>query len=364
MTTSIFFPKTLSYVKNKAKQLKKAFPGLPLSVAQEATAKALGFRGWFDCSSRLKERTPQTAVLLDLPTQRIARLRRHQQYCALVDTGYISSSDAEGFVRCWSLTSNQPATHLSEFQTVYTEFKEVLSLPEQEQKNIEQDFKFFTEGVAWGLLSKYNYYALDSKHFRALPACVRGNSSVYLDFEIGKVLSLFFHNIFTEKDRKAAKVYLARFQPWLHELILGEPPKNFTGMTIKAMQAEAKRYPKGWYPLSCRIDFERMGRDDDCYVPAITGAKYLAFLESKGEIESSSVRWFRMKYRHAENHFGRLRYLKGIYGTGEMVLPEALIESCEPFYHSPFKHGPLWDIEFSTSTEGGGLKLSDEIEWE
>ena len=52
MATSPFAFSSDNLPRLKAKQLSKTFPFLKLSAAQEATARALGYASWYECTHR------------------------------------------------------------------------------------------------------------------------------------------------------------------------------------------------------------------------------------------------------------------------------------------------------------------------
>jgi len=367
MSNFIFYPEKIGFVKNKAKQLQKAFPGLPHSTSQEITAVALGFQGWFDCASRLKKDTNIASLYDEQIAPPLFIDRRHQQFCALVDSGYVAPADAEYFVRCWGLTSEQPATGLSEFATTYTEFLD--DMRDFESGTLSSDSHYadkpewIADGIVLGHDIKYTYYALDAQRFHALPPYIRGNSSAFLRYETGYWLSLSFKDVFSDEDRKHALDDLSR-NPLHTEWATGRVTDEEPFFSLKQMRKVAEKHPDSWFPLSVRLNMssdDAYKNDPFCYVPALQGEHFIHYLDNQGDLKLDWVQWFQMRRRDALNNIGWIPY-SGMTINPDIRLPENLITPCKPYYHSPFKHGPMAEFEYNTAIEGGGFRTIDELD--
>lgn len=373
MQPHIFTPDSVAFVKNKAKQFQRAFPGLSLATAQNATAIALGYQSWFDCKKRLDGSNISRPVYDEELSHSDRIERRHHQFCSLVDNAPIAPVDAEHFIRVWNLTSTSPATLLSEFETPFHELKSALTRYQSNPKQWEdinykgEDIdppKNITDGVILGGFPdlKYPYYALDSKRLESIPLGIRGNASMFLEFEEGHLIRHLLGNEIAGKSGGVNDfIEIKEEYPYQYQWLTGG---NFnihdTLPDYYELLEDATDNPMDWYALSFRQEIS--GRElptKETYIPALKGNEFAEYLRNKGALKFKNVTWFRLRDdKHILDFMppfdsDKISWLK--------LTPDH-IEPCKPVYHSPFKHGPMKDVEYLLGMEGSGMFLDQELE--
>lgn len=375
-----FIPATPDFVKKHAKQLKAAFPGLPLTKAQEATARALGFTSLFDCMARLSgTRLPRSEPDEAIPISSKLQ-RRHTQIRSLVDFAGLPAHDVGEFVRRWKLTADAPST-LSRFCTVYAEMDVNIRAIESGKMTLDQAHEFYDfhdsgniprrvgDGIVHGPYGhKYEYLALNLHMLLSVPVYMRGNASIFLDFEDGgAAVVLTFPECFEQHKEFSttnALQYLAEHNSWIYEWHTGRPAPDFHGITLSEMLTAARERPDDWYALSCRYIAGDTPSELRYAIPALKGADFVRFIENQGSLLGLDLKWFSPTDDGVVYDLVELRYGNFIQDERRRAnrLDPQRIRQCEPFYDSPFKHGPMHGHEFDTLIEGGGMRLSDEIE--
>ena len=366
-----FTPESINYVKNKAKKLQKANPGMELSLAQEATSCALGYQSWFDCQHRLRGATENGRSGFDedllLPE---FYARRHHQYCKLVEVGKLPPGHAEIVVRAWGLSSKNPSAHYQQLQHPLTEL--LADISAVEAGNIDWELtgwdsppEIISNHIALGHIAgaKRRYYVLDHWAYNQLPAYMRGNGMAFLDFESGLALGLFFPELKSLADEGGA--YLSQHAPYHYDWYLGRQGHQGRldrNVSLGELRATVARSPAEWFPLSFRTVFNSEGdfSNDKEYIVALKGREFAQFIEEKGELSLADTQWFLVPKEQKRN------YMPG-FSAKESFLNALQIddlEACPPVYHSPFKHGPMDVFEYNWGTEGGGLRLDEEIDWD
>lgn len=369
-----FYPSSLSFIKKSAKQLQRAFPSVSLSVAQEATSVALGFTCWFDASQRIKAWSGKPS----LPDEEIQRdevlQRRYQQIRALIDVANLPPCEVDYFVRCWNLTASAPATRLKDFETDFDTSDGKLKELEagsitDEELETWYGYNGVPQRVGEGIIHgpagyKHNYIQLSSARLQEMPIYLRGNQSLFLDFEEGGFVALAFPDCFNPKAVAKGWKFLESHEHWLYEWHTGKRPDGFHGLSIAEMVKKAMEYPDDWMALSVRTPNEdRRMQTEDEVVPAIKGSDFVRFIATKGSLRGCDLRWFQMKDNRAIERFFAAQWGEERIGLTPSIrfTPEEAVE-VEPMYGSPFKHGPMWSSEYEPNTEGGGMLLSDELE--
>ncbi len=369
-----FYPSSLSFIKKSAKQLQRAFPAVSLSVAQEATSVALGFSSWFDASQRINSWSGKPS----LPDEEIQRdevvQRRYQQIRALIDVANLPPCEVDYFVRCWNLTATSPATRLKDFETDFDTSDG--KLKEREAGSITDEeletwygYNGVPRRVGDGIIHgpagyKHNYFQLSSARLQEMPIYLRGNQSLFLDFEDGGFVALAFPDCFTQEAVAKGWEYLESEEHWLYEWHTGKLSDGFHGLSIAEMVKTAMEYPDDWMALSVRTPIEdRRLQTENEVVTAIKGSDFVRFIATKGSLRGCDLRWFKMKDKGTIYRFRAARW--GMERMGQMPSIRFTLEEAvpaEPLYGSPFKHGPMWLREYESYTEGGGMLLSDELE--
>lgn len=373
--SAIFYPSSIDFVKKSAKQLQRAFPALQLSTAQEATACALGFSNWFDCSTRIGN-APNISSMPDEAISSAERLqRRYKQIRALVDIANLPAFDVDNFVRLWNLTAHSPATRLSGFYTDFAISDAVLNAWETgeiSKKEVEKRYEFSSWGdiprrIAEGIIlgpcgPKNEYYQLSSERLLEMPLYLRGNASVFLDFESGGLVALAFPNYFDEEERQAGLTYLMEHEPWLYEWYTGHTPQGFDGPSLRQLSHLAASAPEEWFALSIRFRTDSFPKKFEYITPALRGADFVRFIEAKGNLRNLDLQWFALKDQASILKFNGLGCGFGLEDTASNQLERHAIVPTEPLFGSPFKFGPMSLQELSTAVEGGGMLLAEELE--
>ncbi|WP_124715355.1 hypothetical protein [Burkholderia stagnalis] len=99
----VFVPSNIAHAKRKAKQLRRAFPSLTLSSAQQVTAEALGFDDWHALERAVQSGIP--ASPLDSQNTASELVERHRyQTVVLARRLNIPEGDAGTYLPTWGLT--------------------------------------------------------------------------------------------------------------------------------------------------------------------------------------------------------------------------------------------------------------------
>lgn len=361
---SIFYPKSIDFIKNRAKLIKSLFPELPLTKCQHATCVALGLGDWFYASNQIQS----SHLIQSLPDEDVAKdvrlQRRYQQARALIDILDLPPDEVDIFVRLWNLTSNKPS-QLSAYETNYKLiFEEIEAI---EIGDVSEDD--YDDGppviVAPGILHaqgsiKHQYFFLSNERLLAMPVYLRGNTSAFLDFEGGHHVVAAFPHLFPAAERIEAELYLKANEPLLYEWHFNLPSESHYQISLSLIKAEAEAYPDDWIPLSFRVD-RNIFHESPVYLPSITGSDFIKFIQSGGSLRGLTLKWFKAK----KNFGGADAFMYSNadleYVDASVRLDPRLIEETTPLYSSPFKHGPMSSIEYEWKTEGGGMMLNEEL---
>lgn len=369
MSIYTFHPTSLAFVKNKAKQLQKVMPGMKLSAAQETTARALGFSSWFDCEKRIGSEKHQVPSVYDESLDRDSFVkRRHHQYCALAEIGGIPPHEAAHFVRVWALTSRDPAKHLSEYAHPYNYVMEGICAMEAGASYLQVDAtekepRRIADGLVCGSIgTKNSYYVADQTVYSKLPAYIKGNSCCWLEWESGLSLPAFLSDGSPNRaEVDKAVAYLHDREPWHYEWLTQElcRKKPHRHTDLFSLLNQAGENPDAWFPLSYRTaypEYPSIANSRE-YIPAVKGDVFVEFIESGGRCLDKDIQWFELPERHAISFFD-------LKPEPRVPLDVEKLRPCKAVYHSPFKHGPLSAFEYEWGTEGGGLALNDELDWD
>ena len=367
---SIFYPSSIDFIKSRAKQLHRAFPDLPLSTCQQATAKALGFKDWFDASKRIGSANVKHSHP-DEDVSRAERLqRRYQQTRALEDETGLPPLELDHLVRVWNLTASASPS-LSGYITPYDEVKAHLDAFERGEMTEEQledlyDYEI-PQRVADGIIlaragRKYTYYHLSTRRHLDMPIYLRGVGGILLDFEEGLYVKLAFPDLFPKREVQEALAYLEQNDPWRYEWHTGSPARDFYGVTLAEMLEIARKSPGDWIALSVRWPNDRV--DGDKVITALRGADFIRFIEAKGSLKGLDLQWFKPRHDRVLSRLMHMNFEKDLFKAekdGIRLLADEIVPA-DPLYGSPFKHAPMGNIEYDGMTEGGGIMLSVELE--
>lgn len=104
ISPSFFVPSHIGHAKRKAKQLRRAFPRLTLSLAQQVTAKAFGFPDWHWLDQAIKQGWASSPIDASVGPA-LVQARRETQLWALTNGASLSAPEAEDFQAIWELTT-------------------------------------------------------------------------------------------------------------------------------------------------------------------------------------------------------------------------------------------------------------------
>jgi hypothetical protein len=361
----LFFPRDVAYVKARAKSLKRAAPWLSTAASLEATAAALGFSSWFDACSRINGKAHPPSLPDEEVNSEERLWRRYVAGCAVVDLAGFSPSDADMFVRYWSPTAAKPGFRPTQFRSAYGDAVDELAEYERalaggESDEGESGWMVPAERLAPDLMlcrgEKYEYLVPSETALQQIPAYIRGNASSFLTFEGGLALALcrpdwFERDVTVEALRELGKYRRA----WADVRLDGS--RTFD---LYALEQEAVENPAASFPLSCRT---LMGNTDPhrYFLPVLDGRRFADFIRNRGALRLSDVRWYEAPedVAYVSLHFLDFSTSRSFRLSKEDL---AKLEPCRPPYLSPFKHGPMFDIEYSPITEGGEWLLSYELE--
>lgn len=354
----------------KAKQLQKAFPFLKLSAAQEATARALGYASWYQCTQRgilgAGSLSDQEAGL------EVRRSRYHHQARVLMAIG-ITPGDADRWVRAWGLTG-QPSLAPDAGLSLYYLWDEALKRFEagtidDVQLAIVVGVDEYAEGheillpericpgVILGPLEGDPYYVVDPKVAMSIPAYLRGLMSMYHCIDGAWLLKLYapgFRDPFQLRSEPQA------MSPIQHEWHFGTKCPHLREECVPALVKKALDRPEDFVILTIRqaptakrdfYDFAAL--DPGRHVAAcLSGRDFAAFLRSKGSLDNLEVTWFMdVKFRPEIEWWQFLCGEDHIADMDDIELPflsPGNGQRCAPIYSYPFKRAPMDSLEYDS----------------
>jgi hypothetical protein len=363
----------------KAKQLFKAFPFLKLSAAQEATARALGYSTWYECSNR---GTSGKTSLSDQEAGLSVRVGRYYHQAGVLMGLGIAPSEADLWVRAWGLTG-QPTLAPEEGVPLYYRWNETLERLERgeisEEQAIEQWDDAYSKypdidrpervcpGVILGPCGRYPHYAVDPSINARIPIYLRGPSSLYHYEDDGDVLAMTVAG-FPKEEGHAERIFprLNRIQyEWHHGTKHPESKKLY----CPQLEAAALALPDSIVVISQRAMPGKEDRLDlDQYaVACLRGRDFAAFLSAKGVIDPTKVIWYRSVDGRSlrSNLVWNMQLNNDGWNRGaEMELP-VFVDADKhqpslPLYSYPFMTAPMHSDEYSIGMERACLLPLDE----
>lgn len=369
----VFFPDTIEYVKKRARQLRRAFPGLAVGASLEATACALGFADYFHCVAQLRSPHHPSADPDECVPERVGLTRRYQQVRALVDIADLPAADVDLFVRAWNLTSREPPAHLGDFCLPYHASESLLRDSSTDGQPDDELHR-----VAEGIIRNGDYLQLDLTRLQQVPIYLRGNFSQLSEFEPYHVLDLACPHVLHTRNPDAALAALQEQEPWLYEWHTGYAPTGHQNITLKELLESACQHPQAWFPLSLRFELHDLTKTGHWYrrpnsyhhnhtvIPALRGAHFTRFIAQKGSLKGLQIAWlspWRLETVRRIADFGW--WHSGLRNhKGPAFIQETEVSITFPLYAIPFKHGPMCRTEFLDYVEGDALLLDEEICWE
>lgn len=362
---SIFYPTSLDFIKNNAKQLKRIYPDLSLSTCQNAIACALGFKSWFDASKRIGAPNSPPAQPDENLAYKVVLQRRYQQSMALITEANLPACEIDFLVRKWNMTA-KASSNLASFEPSFNRASRILeAFKNGKISKDDLDESEYPQEIAEGIIlaksgRKYMYFHLSQKRLDAMPFYLRGNRNLFLDFETGHHVVLAFPELFSKKAIREAEVFLADSNVWLYEMYKGTLPTGYKSHSIKDMVKEANDYPNDWFALSVRHSNEDI--NGDFVIPALTGKEFVEFVKAKGSLRGLNVQWFKVNDPNVLYNLSLLHYNQKEFDcVWTNRLPLTSIEATEPMYGCPFKFGPFDEQEFEEESESSLVMLDNEM---
>lgn len=356
----------------KAKQLNKAFPFLKLSFAQQATAQALGYASWFECSQRGTHGVPSPSDQDAGIPIRVARY--YHQANVLIGIG-ITPADADRWVRAWGLTGH-PTLSPDEALAMYYVWNDALERFERGEIDATQlteecgDYYGYSkypeidrpqrvcQGVLLGPLGKYPHYAVDPAIQARIPVYLRGSSCMYHCEDDVDVLEV---SIPTFPKRARSERFLPRFSRIQYEWHFGKKHPQAPDVCIPKLVAAALAQPEVMMVIAERMQPQPGGSDfyhKRYAVACLRGKDFAAFLLNKGVIDPLAVTW----YSDVE-HVDGYEWFHSLSDHGWDMEPESLpvfkgagkYQPSLPVYSYPFMTAPMSQNEYGGVVEYVGL---------
>lgn len=374
MTISPFVFSSANLPKLKAKQLCKAFPFLKLSVAQEATARALGYASWYSCIQSGTRGEPSEP---DQDAGFSVRVHRYYHQAGILTALGITPSDADHWVRSWGLTG-RPTMDPREAIPLYYRWEEALQrlargdMSEDEVMSEwgEADVSKYPDvdrprricsGVILGPCGMYPHYAVDPALNAKIPIYLRGPASLYHYEDDSDVLAMTIpgFNGVVDDDNP----FHPRLNRLQHEWHHGTKHPSSREPVLPKLIDAALSVPDAMVVISQRamprpedmMDFQHVA------VACLRARDFAAFLRAKGVLDSEKVIW----YREVDVRDLRLETQYGLMGyEGEVQLPvfanAAKHSPALPLYSYPFMAAPMHADEYSVGRERVCLLPLDE----
>lgn len=351
----------------KAKQLKKAFPFIKLSAAQEATARSLGYSSWYECTQRGNVGKPS-------PSDQEAGINvRVVRYChqagVLMNLG-LTPIDADLWVRAWGLTGKPtlaPEAAVPDFYR-WREAVELIESGQLSEKEIEQEWiesqyskhpdidrpVRICPGVILSPCGKYPHYAVDPALQAHIPIYLRGPQSLFHYEDNGDVLAMTVPGFPQDQISITNSIYplLNRVQ---HEWHFGTPHPESNEPLLLMLEAAALAVAEKLIVISDRATpgVNDTHHFDRRALACLRGIDFAAFIRGKGVLDTAKVIWYRDVTTHISLEFSD--WLRGNGGIETLELPifaeTERYRPCLPIYSYPFMNAPMHIDEYSGSHE-------------
>lgn len=367
MATSPFTFSSENLPKLKAKQLSKTFPFLKLSAAQEATARALGYASWYECTHRGAQGEPS---LSDQDAGLPVRVGRYYHQASVLMSVGITPAEADRWVRAWGLTG-RPTLAPEEGLPMYYAWNDALERFERgliDENRLLEEFgddgyskypeidrpQRICPGVILGPMGKYPHYAVDPAISARIPIYLRGPQCHYHLEDDDDVLAMCVPGF--PKSNRSERIFprISRIQ---HEWHFGKKHPDASDLCVPNLVAAALARPDVMMVLSQRA-MPTSGGDYDftrSAVACLRGKDFASFLREKGVIDPSSVIWF----RDVEPSLSFSVWRSWLHGhdwdMGSTVLPvfegASKYQRCLPVYSYPFMTAPMSPDEYGVGME-------------
>lgn len=370
MAITPFVFKSENLPRLKAKQLSKAFPFLKLAAAQEATARALGYASWYECTSKGTHGEPS---LPDLEAGMPTRIGRYYHQAGVLIGLGIAPSEADIWVRGWGLTG-KPTLAPERAVPQYYLWKNLLD--ELARGEITEEFLIsecsverakypeinrpieVCPGVIVGPLGRYPHYAVDPAINAKIPIYLRGPSALYHYEDDVDVLVMCVPGF---PDRTPSKERVFPRLSWVqHEWHYGEMHPDADEMCVPNMVAAALAIPDSKVVIAQRAMPEgRTGFNFDlCALACLTGKDFAAYLLAKGDLDTSKVIWYQNidSSRFQTSHMSKHAPHDWDNPVNLVVFDDAdKHQPSLPLYSYPFMNAPMGSDETAGIQEAACL---------
>lgn len=343
----------------KAKQLRKAFPFLKLSQAQEATARALGYADWYECTHRGTDGRPSASDQDAGLETRISRY--YHQASALIALG-ITPPDADVWVRGWGLTGSPTLAPAMAVPTYYRWLRDVGRLERGELSDEEIALEWqeadwskypsvdrpmqVCQGVILAPCGKYPHYAVDPAIQARTPIHLRGSGAIYHLEDEHDVVSMMVPDFQSGRRPPIGD----RFNLLTHEWHFGQKHPDARAPMAPQLIAAARAVPDAMVIVTYRfMPTSDGGMSSNSYaIACLPGAEFASFVESKGVFDPTKLVWYANVDREdfpANDLYG---WLVGMSPELDLPVFEAArkLKPSQPIYSYPFKVGPMASEEF------------------
>lgn len=367
MAISHFVCSSDNLPKLKAKQLFKTFRFLKLSVAQETTARALGYSSWYECIHHCSKGDPSLSDQDAGLSMRVARY--YHQASALMGIG-ITPSEADRWVRSWGLTGH-PTLAPEYGQPLYNAWNDALERfhrGEIDENRLLEEYgadayskypdvdrpQRICAGVILGPMGRYPHYAVDPAIAARIPAYLRGPSSTYHYEDDGDVLAMCVPDF--PKSNRSERI-VSRLNRVQHEWHFGQKHPDASDLCVPNLVAAALDRPDELMVISQHLMPTPGGNYDANRhaVACLRGNDFAAFLRERGIIDPASVVWFRdVEVPYISFEWGS--WLAGFdLGTERPPLPvfegASTRQPSLPLYSYPFMTAPMSEDEYHAGGE-------------
>jgi hypothetical protein len=352
--------------KLKAKQLSKAFPFLKLSAAQEATARAMGYSSWYECTHRGTQGEPSQS---DQEAGMPVRVARYYHQAGVLHGLGITPIEADRWVRAWGLTGS-PTLAPEHGLSTYYEWNDALERFEaqkiDEARLLEEcgdgGYSKYPDidrpericpGVILGPMGKYPHYAVDPAVNARIPIYLRGPYSTYHLEDDGDVLEMCVPGFPKSAESERSLHRLSAIQ---HEWHFSQKHPEASDLYVPRLIADALARPDEMVVISVRAmpspggsyDFTRYA------VACLRGKDFATFLQDKGVLDSTAVVWY-CDVEESLDYWELNSLLLGHeLDTGSSSLPvfksATKYQPCLPVYSYPFMTAPMSPDEYAAGS--------------
>jgi len=283
-----FVPASINFPKKRAKQLQQLLENVPLSLAQETIAKALGWKDWFAMQAAIQQGA--TPSKLDEEVGEDERNKRWStQFNAIHDCLKLRLPDPEFIVADLALTCTAPtAAKRRDEVGPWGRFQET---PRE-----------IAPGILLGQCAKFECYRLTpDRQAQIRKEWQLDTNGWYMCDDHAWRVVLSLPEVFTQEEQDSARRSMREYFPSLYELMTGEAQEGLGFVPIRLREAYARSNPDAWFMISVFEDWTFPKAETESkysVVSAVRGADLLRLIASCGVWPtdgSITPGWFAMR---------------------------------------------------------------------